>query len=70
MVHHENREHVLQDFVLKFGSEEKAFIAVEKVANNALKAGKHVPNTMDILPSVEKVLNVDGIKFRSFVQKL
>jgi len=46
---------------LKFGSEEKAFIAVEKVANQALKAGELVPNAKGILPSVGKILNVKGI---------
>ena len=53
--------HLLQALVLKFGSEEKAFIAVEKVANKALEAGELVPNAKGILPSVGKVLNVDGI---------
>jgi len=53
--------HALQDLVLKFGSEEKAFIAVEKVANQALEAGELAPNAKGILPSVGKVLNVDGI---------
>ena len=53
--------HVLQNLVLKFGSEEKAFIAVEKVANKALEAGELVPNAKGILPSIGKVLNVDGI---------
>lgn len=44
-------EHALSSLVAKFGSEQKAFEAVENAANKALKAGKLTPNSGGILPS-------------------
>ena len=58
-------EHQLGSLLAKFGgSQEKAFLAVEKAANEALKAGKLTANSSGILPKVGEVLNVGGVEVR------
>ena len=57
-------EHALENLVTKFGSQEKAFNAVQNAANQALKAGKLTPNAEGVLPSVGEILNVGGMNVR------
>lgn len=57
-------EHALEGLVTKFGSQEKAFNAVQNAANQALKAGKLTPNTQGILPKVGEIINVGGMNVR------
>ncbi len=59
-------EHVLESFVKKFGSQEKAYNAVQNAANQALKAGKLTPNAKGILPSGDmgNIINVSGMNIR------
>jgi len=44
-------EHLLENLVTKYGSEEKAFNAVQKAANQALKSGRLIFNADGILPT-------------------
>jgi len=59
-------EHALGSLVLKFGSEEKAFLAVQDAANAALKAGKLTPNSKGILRSGDMgdIIDVGGMSVR------
>ncbi|GMQ30636.1 RHS repeat-associated core domain-containing protein [Algoriphagus confluentis] len=59
-------EHALEGLVEKFGTEAKAFEAVQKAANLALKSGKLTPNSIGILPSGNSgnVINVGGLNVR------
>ncbi|WP_020404499.1 RHS repeat-associated core domain-containing protein [Gracilimonas tropica] len=59
-------EHALESLVMKFGSQEEAFKAVQTVANEALKAGKLTPNARGILPSgnLGNIINVRGMDVR------
>lgn len=59
-------EHALESLVTKFGSNEKAFEAVQKSANEALKAGKLTPDASGILPNGNKgnIINVGGMSVR------
>lgn len=50
--------------ISRFGSQENAFNAVQNAANQALKAGKLIPNKQGILPKVGEILDVGGIKVR------
>jgi hypothetical protein len=60
------REHALDSFVQKFGSEEEAYNAVQNAANEALKEGKLTPNEKGILPSGDmgNIIEVDGVSIR------
>ncbi|MCA6440917.1 MAG: RHS repeat-associated core domain-containing protein, partial [Chitinophagaceae bacterium] len=59
-------EHALESLVAKFGSEEKAFEAVQEAANEALKAGRLTPNSAGILPNGDlgHIIDVGGMKVR------
>ncbi len=58
-------EHQLGTLLAKFGgSQEKAFLAVEKAANEALKAGKLTGSSQGILPKVGEILKVEGVEVR------
>jgi RHS repeat-associated protein len=59
-------EHALESLVTKFGSQEKAFNAVQEAANKALKAGELRPNSAGILPTGDlgHIINVDGVSVR------
>jgi len=59
-------EHSLEGLVRKFGSEEKAYSAVQKAANSALKQGKLTPNTNGILPNGNNgnIITVGGMPVR------
>ncbi|MBX9581868.1 MAG: hypothetical protein K2X87_16310 [Gemmataceae bacterium] len=61
-----NPDHALNDLVAKFGSEEKAFAAVQRAANRALAEGKLVPYPSGVLPGREAapVLDVGGLPVR------
>jgi len=59
-------EHALERLVSKFGSEEKAFNAVQIAANQALKSGKITSNSKGVLPSGNfgNIIEVGGINVR------
>jgi RHS repeat-associated protein len=59
-------EHALGSLVAKFGSEEKAFSAVQNAANEALKAGRLTPNSAGILPNGDMghIIDVGGMNVR------
>lgn len=59
-------EHALESLVTKFGSEEKAFEAVQNAANNALKARRLTPNSSGVLPSGDlgNIIDVGGMNVR------
>jgi hypothetical protein len=59
-------EHALESLVKKFGSEEKAYNAVQKAANRALKDNKLTPNASGILPNGDNgnIINVGGMSVR------
>jgi RHS repeat-associated protein len=59
-------EHALESFVSKFGSQEKAFNAVQHAANQAFKSGKLTPNAQGILPTGDlgNIINVGGMNIR------
>jgi hypothetical protein len=59
-------EHALDDLVAKFGSEEKAFEAVQQAANKALASGKLVPGRNGVLPTGDAghILDVGGMPVR------
>jgi hypothetical protein len=59
-------EHELENFVAKFGSQEKAYDAVQSAANKALLEGKLTPNAKGILPSGDmgNIINVQGMNIR------
>lgn len=61
-----NPEHALDGLVTKFGSEERAFEAVQQAANKALADGKLIPGRNGVLPSGDGgvVLDVGGIPVR------
>ena len=44
-------EHALDGIVKQYGSQEKAYHAVQKAANEALKSGKLTPNAKGVLPT-------------------
>ncbi len=60
------KEHALEGLITQFGSQEKAFNAVQNAANQALKNGKLTPNTRGILPSgnAGNIINVRGTNVR------
>ena len=59
-------EHVLGSLVKRFGSQEKAYVAVQKAANRALKKGNLTPNAKGVLPSGDagNIINVGGMNVR------
>ena len=59
-------EHALNNLVRQFGSQEKAYNAVQKAANQALKNGQLTPNAKGILPSgnAGNIINVGGTDVR------
>lgn len=59
-------EHALNNLVRQFGSQEKAYNAVQKAANQALKNGQLTPNAKGILPSgnAGNIINVGGTNVR------
>jgi RHS repeat-associated protein len=59
-------EHALESLVNKFGSEAKAYNAVQKAADLAAKTGKLTPNANGILPSgsLGNIINVGGMNVR------
>ena len=57
-------EHALESLVQKFGSEEKAFDAVQKAANKAFKSGQLEASVNGVLPKVGAVINVNGMNVR------
>lgn len=59
-------EHALGPLVQKFGSEEKAFEAVQQAANQALTERKLVVGKNGVLPSGDNgnIINVGGITVR------
>jgi RHS repeat-associated protein len=61
-----NPTHALEPLIAKFGSQQAAFNAVQNAANQALKAGKLVPDAQGILPKGDLgvVINVQGIAVR------
>gem|GEM_PF-4115262 len=62
----ENPQHNLDELIQVFGSKENAFNAVQKAANNALKAGQLHPNGEGILPTGDlgNIIRVGGIDIR------
>lgn len=60
----DNVGHNLDDLVVKFGSKEEAFNAVQRAANIALREGKLLPSVEGVLPSPGAILNVEGINVR------
>lgn len=58
--------------VKSFGTEEKAYDAVQKAANNALKQGKLTPNLKGILPNGNNsnIINVAGKDVRLIGRKV
>lgn len=60
------QEHALDDLVQKFGSEQDAYDAVQKAANDALKEGKLTPDKDGILPNGDNgnIIDVDGMDVR------
>jgi|TARA_B110000967_G_C18892861_1_gene568549 RHS repeat-associated protein len=59
-------EHSLAPLLKQFGSEEKAFRAVQDAANQALKSGRITPNAKGILPSGDAgyIIDVAGNSVR------
>lgn len=60
-------KHQLGSLLAKFGgSQEKTFLAVQKAANEALKAGKLTPNAQGILPNgnMGNIIKVGGLDVR------
>ncbi|MBF4494091.1 type IV secretion protein Rhs [Flavobacterium sp. MR2016-29] len=59
-------EHDLDSFVQKLGSEDKAYDAVQKAANEALANGELSPNSKGILPNGDKgnIITVNGMQIR------
>lgn len=59
-------EHNLQSLASKFGSQENAYYAVQKAANEALKSGSLTPNLKGILPNGDfgNIINVGGMNVR------
>ncbi|SDA79698.1 RHS repeat-associated core domain-containing protein [Algoriphagus alkaliphilus] len=59
-------EHALESLVKKFGSEAKAYNAVQKAADLALKTGKLTPNANGVLPSgnLGNIIDVGGMNVR------
>ena len=58
-------EHQLGSLLAKFGgNQEKAFLAVQKAATEALQSGKLAANSQGILPKVGEILNVSGVEVR------
>jgi hypothetical protein len=59
-------EHVLDGVVKQYGSQGKAFRAIQKAANKALKSGKLTTNSRGILPKGDAghIINVGGTKVR------
>ncbi len=58
--------HALDVFLQKYGSQEKAFLAIQEAANNALKSGALTPDAKGILPNGYRgnIIDVAGIKVR------
>jgi hypothetical protein len=67
-LHHifDKAEHNLGGLVEQFGSQKKAFDAVQQAANQALRAGKLVPDANRILPTGNAgyIIDVDGTPVR------
>jgi RHS repeat-associated protein len=65
-LHHifDDAEHALEDLVTEFGSEEKAYNAVQDAANEALESGKLTTGENGILPKEGEILNVGETKVR------
>tara|TARA_B110000285_G_scaffold235604_1_gene318577 strand:+ start:902 stop:4846 length:3945 start_codon:yes stop_codon:yes gene_type:complete len=58
-----NPRHALDDLVTKYGSENAAYNAVQKAANQAAKNGGLTPNSLGVLPSgnAGNIINVGGL---------
>jgi hypothetical protein len=52
-------EHALDDLVTKFGSQEKAYEAVQRAADAALAEGKLIPGRNGVLPSGDAGIIID-----------
>ncbi len=59
-------EHALDSLVTKYGSQEKAFEAVQNAANKALAEGKLTPGKNGVLPVGDSgiIIDVDGVPVR------
>jgi len=63
----QNHHTIISDGLVKqFGSQNKAYNAVQNAANQALKSGKLTPNAKGILPSgnAGNIINVGGTNVR------
>jgi hypothetical protein len=59
-------EHALDDLAARFGSQEKAYDAVQRAANAALAEGQLIPGRNGVLPSgdVGIIIDVAGTPVR------
>lgn len=67
-LHHifDKEEHALDDFVKSQGGQQKAFHAIQRAANQALREGKLVPGPNGLLPGGDAgpIIDVVGTKIR------